>query len=142
MTPSLLGRLQSRFVLVAVFGLGWTILVALLVASVADASLADALRATLLALVLVGVFGVVLWEPLYHLVQQYRWEKDWPTGLGLVTGLNEGALVWFVLVQLVDATFAAFLLHFATTWLWLWFVVHGPLRVVHLRWRFRGGRFV
>ena len=34
------------------------------------------------------------WEFVYHFLQQFRWEKDWPSLFGLVTGVNEGALVW------------------------------------------------
>ncbi len=37
---------------------------------------------------------------------------------------------------------AAFFWHFLTTWLLIWFVVNGPLRVLLPRWRFRGGRFI
>ena len=36
----------------------------------------------------------------------------------------------------------AFLIHFTTTWLLVWFVVNGPIRVLLPRWRFRGGRFL
>ena len=37
---------------------------------------------------------------------------------------------------------AAFLVHFATTWLVVWLFLSGPVRVPFVRWRFRGGRFV
>jgi hypothetical protein len=49
---------------------------------------------TFAILLVVGVAGVA-WEVLYHALQQFRWEKDWPTGLGLLTGINEGIVAWF-----------------------------------------------
>ena len=30
-------------------------------------------------------------------IQQFRWEKDWPTIFGLLTAINEGLLVWLLL---------------------------------------------
>ena len=48
------------------------------------------------ALVVVAVVGIV-WELIYHGIQQFRWEKDWPTLFGLLTGINEGIVVYFVL---------------------------------------------
>ncbi len=142
MTPSLLGRLQTRLLLVVAFGLPWTILLLPVVATIADGDWAMAIRATLTALALVGVLGLVVWEPLYHLLQQYRWEKDWPTSLGLFTALNEGVVVWVLLDRMLGVSFSTFVTHFVTTWLLLWFVVHGPLRVLALRWRYRGGRLI
>jgi len=139
MTPSLFGRLQTRFVLVVVVGLPWTVIVTVLSAVLAGESYADTFGVTSEALLLVLVLGLLLWEPLYHALQQLRWEKDWPTVLGLVTGLNEGLLVWLLLGE-VDPL--AFLVHFVSTWLLIWFVLHGPLRAVVPRWRYRGGRFV
>ena len=37
------------------------------------------------------------WELLYHLLMQWRWEKDWPSRFGLVTGVPEGVLIWLLL---------------------------------------------
>jgi hypothetical protein len=136
MTPTLWGRIQSRLLVVLVVGLAWTILVAPFLPS-GGASLGEVYTVTIRAVVLTAVVGAVLWEPLYHLAQQFRWEKDWPTGLGLVTGLPEGFLVFLLLGSVPTA---AFLVHFTTTWLLIWFVLNGPIRVLLPRWRFRGGR--
>jgi hypothetical protein len=40
----------------------------------------------------VAVVGV-LWELRYHLLMQWRREKDWPTLFGLVEGVREGVLI-------------------------------------------------
>ncbi len=37
------------------------------------------------------------WELIYHLIRQFRWEKDWPTLFGLLTAVKEGALLWLLI---------------------------------------------
>lgn len=141
MTPTLLGRIQSRVIVLLVVGLIWTALITPILPSGA-ASLGDLYAMTFRAVVITTMLGAVLWEPLYHLAQQYRWEKDWPTGLGLLTAVPEGVMVLLILQGSGPVPLGAFLIHFLTTWLLVWFVVNGPLRVLLPRWRFRGGRIV
>lgn len=140
MTPTLVGRIQTRWLLLLMVAVPWTILVGpLLLPFAGGASLGDVYEVAFLALLLVGVVGVG-WELVYHLLMQYRWEKDWPALLGLVTIVNEFAVVALLLVALDYPLSAAVLLHFASTWLWIWFVANGPFRVVFPRWRYQGGR--
>lgn len=47
------------------------------------------LSMTMRVLGLVLVLGFV-WEFLYHLLQQFRWEKDWPVLFALLVGIPEG----------------------------------------------------
>lgn len=139
MTPTFIGRLQTRLLLLATVGIVWTILVSPFLPA-GDATLGEVYTATFRALAIVALIGVIIWEPIYHGLQQLRWEKDWPTGLGLVTGLTEGLSTYLLLTATMDVPGAAFVLHFLTTWVLVWLSVHGPLRVVLLRWRYRGGR--
>lgn len=141
MTPTLLGRIQSRIVLLLTVGLGWTIIVTPFLPSGGTAT-SEVYAVTLTALAIVAVIGAAVWEPIYHGLQQFRWEKDWPTGLGLVTGINEGLATFAVLSMLRSFSSAAFWWHFSTTWILVWIAIHGPLRIVALRWRYRGGRFL
>ncbi|WP_053739044.1 hypothetical protein [Nocardia sp. NRRL S-836] len=142
MTPTLLGRLQSRLFVLCTAGLLWTLLVTPLL-PVGFATTAETYRTTLTALGLVAVTGVVLWEPLYQFLQQFRWEKDWPAIFTLLEGVPEGLLVFFLLGALdVDVRATPFLIHFGTTWLVVFLCLHGPLRVMSVRWRFRGGRLL
>ncbi|MEZ5379930.1 MAG: hypothetical protein R2733_25775 [Acidimicrobiales bacterium] len=141
MTPTLWGRLQTRIILLLTVGLGWTIIVTPFLPS-GGAPLGEVYRTTLSALAVVLVVGVIFWEPIYHGLQQLRWEKDWPTGIGLVTGISEGVSTLVVLSVLRDVPTTAFWLHFLSTWFLVWITLHGPLRIVALRWRYRGGRFV
>jgi hypothetical protein len=142
--PTLNGRIQTRIFLLVVVGGIWTILITPVLPGVRD--LADGYRSTFLVLLTVLVLGIA-WEFLYHFLQQFRWEKDWPTFFGLITAINEGALVWlFLELDLVpgspEVSGAAFLIMFISVWLLVWLVANGPMRVPFLRWRFRGGRLV
>lgn len=140
MTPTLAGRIQTRFALLATVGVLWTIIVVPLLPK-GGASIGQVYTATFLALAVVAVVGVA-WEALYHGIQQYRWEKDWPILFGLLEGIPEG-IVALAIVRAVldpDPPGLTFALHFASTWVLVWLVAVGPMRVILLRWKFRGGR--
>jgi len=148
MTPTLLGRIQTRLFLVATVAVLWTLAVGPLLVPLAgdEANLGDVYRLAFGALVLVAVVGIA-WELLYHGLQQFRWEKDWPTLFGLITGVPEGVVVAVLLSaglpwDVGDLPIAAFVVHFATTWLVIWLTANGPMRVVFIRWRYRGGRLL
>ncbi len=145
MLPTLVGRVQTRLVLLAVIGgLVTAIVVPLLPGS---APMADHYRNGYLVLAAIAVLGVG-WEFIYHLLMQWRWEKDWPTLFGLVTIVNEGLLVWLLLQAggipgIVGSVSApAFGIQLVAVWLSVWLVANGPMRVPFIRWRFRGGRLV
>ena len=102
---------------------------------------------TFAALAVVMVLGCVLWEPIYHALQQLRWERDWPSMFVLLQLIPEAILAWVVLDTLgppgaENTTRATFAVHVATTWVLTWLFVQGPIRVVLPRYRFRGGRIV
>ncbi len=95
-------------------------------------------------LIAVAILGIG-WEVLYHGLQQFRWEKDWPTGFGLVTAVNEGALLYVlihgdVVPVLPVVPLVPFVVHFLVVWIGVWVFVNGPMRVPLLHWRFVGGR--
>lgn len=145
MVPTLAGRLQTRLFLLAV--VGGAVSVALAPILAIHASLAVRYRTVFVILAAVAVLGLG-WECIYHLLMQWRWEKDWPTLFGLVTLLPEGFLVWellnFGLVPWISGPVSpyAFWPDFAAVWLAAWIVANGPLRVLSIGWRFRGGRFL
>lgn len=143
MTPTLLGRIQTRVVSLATVGALWTLLVTPVLPGVT--SLADAYAVTFRALLIVLVVGI-LWEFFYHGLQQFRWEKDWPTLFGLLNGINEGIVTWFVLLAILpgdlSVTGPQYVIHFGTTWLVVFLFLNGPMRVFAIRWRFQGGRVV
>jgi hypothetical protein len=146
MTPTLFGRFQTRIFLVVVVGTLWTLLVGPFLPRPTGATLGDVYGTAFAALLVVLVAGLV-WELSYHAAQQLRWEKDWPTLFGLITGINEGIAAYVllrsgVLVDRGEVPSLTFAVHFATTWIVLWLWVNGPMRVLFIRWRFRGGRLL
>jgi hypothetical protein len=145
MLPTLNGRIQTRVFLLVVVGGIWTLILTPVLPI--PGTLSQAYRTTYIILLTTIVLGIV-WEFLYHFLMQWRWEKDWPTLFGLLTVINEGALVWLLLhLHAVpgisgDVPLGAFLLLFLTTWVIVWLVANGPMRVPFIHWRFRGGRLV
>lgn len=139
MTPTLFGRIQTRIFTCATVGGLWTLIVTPFLPR------SPSYKVTFTALGLVALLGVVLWEPIYHFLQQFRWEKDWPAMFILLEAIPEGVLVYLLLPPLSDTPvvpWQPFVVLFVTTWLAIFVFVHGPIRVPFLRWRFRGGRFV
>lgn len=150
MTLTLGGRFQTRVLLILLFGVPWTIIVSPFLTLFAPAGLPAVYRMTLSALAIVLGVGFV-WDILYYCLQQFRWDKDWPSSFGLLNGVNEGLTTWIGLRLLATLhgwfaggtpTFTAFAIHFSTTWLLLWLAMQGPLRIIVLRWRFTGGRIL
>jgi hypothetical protein len=145
MVPTLIGRIQTRIFLLATVGSVLTALVTPVLPI--PGPLGSAYKTTFIILAAVIVVGIV-WEFVYQLLMQWRWEKDWPSMFGLVTALPEGAVIWALLVAKVipglhtTPPFGAFLADFATVWVGVWLVANGPMRVPFLRWRFHGGRVV
>ena len=144
MLTTLPGRIQTRIFVLLVIGGLWTLIITPLLPIPGE--LPDAYRATYTVLITVTVLGIG-WEFVYHFLQQFRWEKDWPTFFGLITGINEGILAW-VLLSLGAVPTApeipglAFTIHFVTVWLVCWLFVNGPMRILSVHWRFRGGRLI
>jgi hypothetical protein len=143
MTPTLLGRIQTRIAVLVVVGGLWTAIVTLVLPGLpATMSLGERYAVTYRVLAIVLLLGVV-WEFVYHGLQQFRWEKDWPTLFGLLTGINEGLAAWLVgSARLESLPLQAFLVHFVTTWVITWAWINGPMQIFFIRWRFRGGRFL
>jgi len=148
MTPTLVGRIQTRIFLILVIGVPWTLIVSKFLPKTNGAPLGTLYKATFSTLAVVLVLGVVVWEPIYHALQQYRWERDWPSVFALVTVVNEGILAYFVTNAIGvlpgdgDLPVATFSTHILTTWVLMWLFVIGPIRVLIPRYRYRGGRIL
>src|SRR6202044_3771415 len=126
MVPTLAGRIQTRIFLLATVGVIVTALITPLIGL--PGPLSTQYKMTYIILATVLVLGIA-WELLYHLLMQWRWEKDWPSLFGLVEGVPEGLLIWILLsagaIPGIAGSVggAAFLIQF-------------------IRWRFHGGRIV
>lgn len=147
MTPTLNGRIQTKFFLLFVIGTIWTLILTPFIGGMGHGYL-DTFWNAFQVLIWVFVLGIP-WELLWHGLQQFRWEKDWPIMFGLFQYIPEGLLVFFVVnPNYLGLTTGGgvptrdFLLHFITTVLVTWTWVIGPQRVFFIRWRYQGGRLV
>lgn len=136
MTPTLQGRWQMRIFLLLTIGLIISLIVALIVQSAVP----------LFVLLYVLLFGL-LWDMLYQTITLYRWDRDWPTSFQVIAGVIEGALIWVLLLTRklpgIPQTppFIVFLIQYGLTWLSIFMLVQGPLRIIWLKWRYQGGQW-
>ncbi len=151
MIPTLNGRIQTRIFLVLFIGIPWTLIITPFLPNNRDqipgSSLLDTYKTTFCVLGIVLAVALVFWEWLYHFLQQFRWEKDWPVMFSLFLVVPE-AIVAKLIFNALDigekfnatATDATFWWHIGTTWLVMWLFVLGPIKIFFIRWRFNGGR--
>jgi hypothetical protein len=164
MTPTLTGRLQTRIFLTVTVGILWTVIITPFLPEPTGVTLGVSYAMAFGSLVLMAAAGLV-WEFVYQGIQQWRWDKDWPSIFALLTVVNEALLVWLLdhLFPVMSGPMAGmggtaaalsgtlgpsspylpgFVLHIGTTWLAIWLFSQGPMRVVFVRWRFEGGQIV
>lgn len=144
MVPTLAGRIQTRIFSLGVVGSIWLLIISPFLPQ--NATVGEKYEATFLVLGMVIALGIG-WEFVYHGIQQFRWEKDWPALFGLVTAIPEGILVWVLLRTVIPDSVvkpngASYVIAFATVWLVVWMFVNGPMRVPFIHWRFKGGRII
>jgi hypothetical protein len=164
MTPTLDGRLQTRLFLSITVGVLWTAVIVPFLPEPAGVSLGMSYDMAFGSLLVMTVYGLV-WEHLYHALQQMRWDKDWPSVFALLSVLVEAPLVWvldflFPIMSmsgsgmqmsgpmgpmssspgLPSPYFPGFAIHVGTTWVLMWLFSQGLMRVICIRWRFEGGR--
>ncbi len=139
MTPTLLGRWQTRLFLLATFGLAITLLFGWLIGDV---------QTPLMLLGYVLALGL-LWEMLYQYLQSFRWDYDWPPAFQVGTGIFEALVIWGLIKTIglpgVDGqslSGAIFLAHYTVVWFATFLIAQGPLRIIFLHWRYRGGQWL
>lgn len=146
MTPTLAGRIQTRLFMLGTVGVVLTALIVPVLPGTGGGLVAT-YKTAYLILAAVAVVGVV-WELLYHLLMQFRWDKDWPTLFGLITIVPEGAAMFLLLRAGVvpgiggKVAVSTFVTMFVFVWMGVWLVMNGPMRVPFVQWRLRGGRLL
>ncbi len=138
MTPTLLGRWQTRLVMLGTLG---AIVTAIFAATKND-------EAFFIVLAAVALFGLA-WDVIYIFLQRLRWDRDWPTAFQAGVGISEGALV-FAILEVVGLPgidkgavgIGIYAAHYGLVWLSTFLFVQGPMRVVAPRWRYHGGRLI
>ncbi len=149
MTPTLLGRLQTRLLLFIVIGLPMTFLWGLykdnwefLIFSNSRSNLLHAFYFITCILVL----GLIL-DPLYMQIQRFHWDQDWPFAYQFFYSIVEFLLVyaavyadllWF-LFDGVAPPFSDAVCHFSLVFIPSFLALLGGVQIFMVRWRFKGG---
>lgn len=140
MTPTLFGRWQTRFFLLGTVGILTTFpfYLGIIFPNLGSTSFC--------ILAYVALFGLV-WDVLYIYLQRFRWDRDWPGFLQLLTGVGEGLFLACLLktvslpgVPKADFSLFWFTIHYSLVWLAVYLTSQSLMRILFPRWRFRGGR--
>ena len=138
LTPTQSGRWQTRLLLLTTLGVPVTFVFGYLFNDFV----------TPFALLGYILFLGFLWDLVYNALQTLRWDRDWPPLFFGIAGLFEGLFLWdltyFIALPGVDPqlTFGRFAAHYGAVFILTLAVMLGPLKVIFLKWRFRGGRLI
>ncbi|MTJ06268.1 MULTISPECIES: hypothetical protein [unclassified Anabaena] len=144
MTPTLLGRWQTRLLLLATVG----ILVSIPFATGLFGNKSNLVYFWILAYV--AIFGLG-WDILYNYLQKSRWDRDWPAAYQLFAGIWEMVFVFcgvkilgFLPIPIPKNELSPFifLLHYSVVWLAVFISSQSIMRIIFPRWRFRGGKWL
>jgi len=144
MTPSLLGRWQTRILLFIFIGLPITYLFA----SYLDNWNFPGADEPYWILFLILIVGLVL-DPIYIFIQGFRWDQDWPFAFQFFFSIIEFLIVlfgidqkWFTQVNrlVLETNLTIVILHFTSVFLVSFFFLLGGIQIFNLRWRFNSGK--
>jgi len=172
MTPVLLGRIQTRLFVLGTLGAVWTLIITpflwvdppgpqgytfvfLIDDMLGQSPVIQTYKLTFAALAITAVFGCLFWDPLFHFLMQFRWEKDWPALFHFLQVIPEGISTFLLLHIAVLNPFGdigpdkeqfvpvpAYVFLFGSTWIITWLFANGPMKIFFVRWRFFGGRLI
>jgi hypothetical protein len=144
MTPTLIGRWQTRILLLATAG----VLVSLPFVMGWIGPGSNPVYFAILSYV--GIFGLA-WDTLYDHLQKSRWDRDWPAIYQVFAGIWEMLFVWcgvkllgiFPIPMPKENLFwGAFFQHYVTVWIAVFITSQVIMRIIFPFWRFRGGKWL
>ncbi|MBW4575562.1 MAG: hypothetical protein KME08_09800 [Aphanothece sp. CMT-3BRIN-NPC111] len=144
MTPTLLGRWQTRLLLLATVGVLVTLPFAMGIIGPGASSI------YFWILGYVAVFGLG-WDILYQYIQKFRWDYDWPGVLQLLAGIWELVFVacgtklfGFLPIPVPKEELALgwLVVHYSLVWLAVYIASQSLMRILFPRSRFRGGQWL
>ncbi|NER25024.1 MAG: hypothetical protein F6J86_03930 [Symploca sp. SIO1B1] len=145
MTPTLLGRWQTRIFLLATVGA--LITLPFHFGIIGPGIPTDHISPFFPILGYVALFGII-WDVIYISMQQFRWDRDWPGAFQLLSGIWEAIFI-LIIVKLFGLPGAAkdlpigwFTIHYSLVWLGVYLISQSLMRVLFPRWRFHGGRLL
>lgn len=142
MTPTLLGRWQTRLLLMGTVGL---LLTLFFCGGVFGNPASGVYFSILIYLILFGLG----WDCLYIFIQGFRWDQDWPAALQWLAAIWEA--IFFIIVRNLlgielplteDFEVGWFILHYLVVWLAVFTASQSLMRLLFPRWRFHGGEWL
>ncbi|MEY2832729.1 MAG: hypothetical protein RLZZ574_1987 [Cyanobacteriota bacterium] len=141
MTPTLLGRWQTRFFLLATVGL---IVTLFFYSGLLGSHEGNPIYFWIL--IYVGIFGF-FWDILYNYLQKLLWDHDWPGAIQLIACIAEGLVlglcfkyIGLPLVNNFDVV--DFIFHYSLVSFVAFLASWVVMRLLFPRWRFRGGVWI
>lgn len=143
MTPTLLGRWQTRILLMETVGL----VITLLFGGGAFGNPESGIFFWLLQYIV--VFGIG-WDYVYIQIQNFRWDQDWPAALQWLAALWEAFFIVLIIeiagIKLPgtaeDWHLGWFIVHYSFVWVAVFITSQSLMRLIFPRWRFRGGQWL
>jgi hypothetical protein len=141
MTPTLIGRWQTRLLLLATVGV-------LLSLPFCFGTFGTPPRWIYLSILgYIAILGLV-WDWFYIYLQNFRWDRDWPGIFQLLAGIWEAGFL-IVLAKVVplpgiapeDLNLQLFILHYSLVWVAIYIASESVMRILFPYRRFRGGRW-
>lgn len=143
MTPTLLGRWQTRIFLFFTVGALITVLFALGIVGSGAGGIYFFL------LLYLALFGLG-WDVVYNFIQKSRWDRDWPAAFQLAAGVWEAIFLILIIylpgdlpgIDKSNFPLGAFFWHYSCVWLGIFTASQTIMRVLFPRWRFNGGQLL
>ena len=146
MTPTLMGRWQTRLFLLGSIGLAVTLIFGYIF---------NDYITPLAALGYVLVIGFV-WDIVYDYAQTCRGDQDWPPVLQWVGAIIEAVFLWGLILlgnQITlfgtglpgispNLTLGMFAAHYTSVWVLVFIASQALMRIIFPRWRFDGGQWI
>lgn len=141
MTPTLLGRWQTRFFLLATVGVIVTLFFYGGLLGSHEKS-----PVYFWILIYVGIFGF-FWDILYNYLQKFLWDHDWPGAIQFIACIAEGivlglSLQYIGLPLVNNFDVAEFIFHYSLVSFLAFLTSWVIMRLLFPRWRFRGGVWI
>lgn len=141
MTSTLLGRWQTRFLLIITVGLGVTLPFMFLQVG----GITGEIFLRVLGYILGLGFG---WDILYHYGEKLRWDRDWPGFFQGLAAIWEAVFLVFLIKKFEvpgvpgdNFSVKIFFLHYSLVWVAIYVSSQSLMRVLFPYWRFRGGQW-
>ncbi len=141
MTPTLMGRLQTRLLLYIFVALPITFLYALYL----DLGEVGRFYDPFVFITSMTIVGFIA-DPIYMQIQRFRWDNDWPFAFQFFFTIVEFLIAWGLmnagalddfLVFRID--WATLLTHFTLVFIPSFLALLGGIQIFMIQWRFKGG---